>query len=105
MLYAFLVISVMANVALIALLRRSATLNLQFDEIFEQIAPVMEDYAAEMRRTLTGGLLEDHPEVAAFHRLNLRHLQNLEAVVENVKSTRPKKKLPKVDPDSVPLVE
>lgn len=105
MIYVILVLSLLLNAGLVLLLKRSATVNLQYDEIFEQIAPAMEGYALEMKRTLTGGLLEDHPEVAAFHRLNLVHLKNLEAIVESVKSTRPKKTLPKVDPDSVPLVE
>lgn len=91
MLYVLLAISVLLNGGLGFLLRRSVRVNLQFDEIFERVGPVLEAYNEELAKTLQGGLLEDHPEVAAFHKLNMRNLAMIEAITRDVTATRPKR--------------
>lgn len=71
---------------------RFAKRVIQYDEIFEKIGPVLEAYSNELKRTLSQGLLEDHPEVRAFHKLNMFALAQIEAVTQDVTSVAPKKK-------------
>ena len=92
--YFLLVLSVLVNVGMALLLRRSVRINLQFDEIFEHVAPTLEAYSEELEKTLKGGLLEDHPEVAAFHRLNMRNLAAIRTITATVTATRPKPQRP-----------
>lgn len=77
----------------------------QYDDVFEEIAPMLEGYSNELKKTLSGGLLEDHPEVHAFHKLNMLALARIEAVTRNVTELAPKKK-PRLPRNALPpLVE
>ena len=105
----YIVISflVILNVATGLLLRRSLRLNLQFDEIFGRVGVVLGSYGEELKRTLSGGLLEDHPEVAAFHKLNMRNMEQIEAIAVEISVGRPKpQRRPKLPSNfERPLVE
>lgn len=105
MLYAFIVFLLLIIGGLSFLLVRASRRLLQFDEVFEHIVPVLEDYGGELKRTLSAGLLEDHPEVVAFHKLNVFALSKIDAITEMARAMRPKKQ-PKLPPNYLPpLVE
>lgn len=98
MIYVIAAFFLLTTVISIAVAVRFAKRTLQYDTIFESITPVLSSYGEELRRTLSAGLLEDHPEVAAFHKLNMRNLAAIEAITRDVVETRPKRqpgKLPK----------
>jgi len=102
----FLVIFLLLLLALaIFVIVRLTKRLFQFDEVFEKIAPVLEAYSNELKKTLSQGLLEEHPEVQAFHKLNMFALTQIELVTQDVTALAPKKK-PKLPHNALPpLVE
>lgn len=94
-LFICLLVLVLALAVETFVLVRFAKRLLQFDAIFDGIAPVLSGHADELRKTVSSGLLEDHPEVVAFHQMNVKTLQAIESVIDSVKATRPSRpKLP-----------
>jgi hypothetical protein len=73
---------------------RLAVRLLQFDEVFSSISPVLQMYGEELLKMSKGDLLIDHPEVRAFHQLNVGMLKSLEFLTNSVTSVKPKPKKP-----------
>ncbi len=91
---AALVILLLISILEGILLARAAKRLLQFDEILQEITPELESYAEDLQQFVKGEILLDHPEVAAFHRRNLRALHTVESIRDSVVNARPAKKKP-----------
>lgn len=77
---------------------RSARVMFEFDQLFGDLTTVLMTYSDDLARMSKGDLLLDHPEVRAFHKRNLLALQEINAVLDNVKKGRleaPKENLPR----------
>jgi predicted TIM-barrel enzyme len=83
-----------------ALLFRASKRLLQFDDVFQMILPVLEDYAADLKKMSSGnldGVLVDNPEVLAFHKTNQAHKVAIESIVDSVtKMNPPRAKTPRL---------
>lgn len=88
-LIALLVLSLGANGVLATLLVRAARRLLEFDSVWQQIMPVLFGYAEDLRRMLSLDLLTDNPEVVAFHKRNLKVLNELDEVTKSVRAVAP----------------
>ena len=65
---------------------------LQFDSIFESIVQVLVDYGVDLRKVLSGGFLQDHPDIVAFHKRNLKALTEIETIVKDLEQVKPRQK-------------
>lgn len=97
-------VSVIGVVISTTLLVRAAKRLLEYDAIFTRIAPALDEYAADLRKTLSSGILVDNPEVLTFHKRNVSFLAHVESITTAVKENRPpsppqdpQKPLPKPD--------
>jgi hypothetical protein len=73
----------------IVLLVRAAKRLLEYDAVFARIAPALDEYAADLRKTLSSGILVDNPEVLNFHKRNVSFLAHVESIATAVKENRP----------------
>jgi hypothetical protein len=95
-----LVIATLAGATGWYLFYRSVKIALGFDEFFQAVFGVLSSYSVDLAKMSKGDLLLDHPEVRAFHRRNLLALQEINAVLEDIKQGRPeapKENLPRPD--------
>lgn len=93
-------VSVAINIGMGVLLVRAARRLLEFDSIWQQIMPVLFEYAEDLRKMLSLDLLTDNPEVVAFHKRNMRTLTELDNITKAVRSMTPQKsqvRLPRPD--------
>ena len=93
-LYFLLVLLIITNSITGVLLFRGGRRLLQFDDIFQEILPELQNYSADLRKLSSGDLLLDHPEVVTFHKRNLRALKSLESIIDSVASVTPKQVKP-----------
>lgn len=98
MLFAIILILIAAVVGEAVLLVRAAKRLLQYDDIWQQITPILEDYSADLRKTLKSDLLIDNPEVVSFHKRNQQALKAIESIVDSVVNVIPVRKRPPVLP-------
>lgn len=77
--------------ALVFLLIRATRRLLEFDELWQQILPVLLGYADDLRKMLSLDLLTDNPEVVAFHKRNLRMLSEIDEIAKSVRSVAPQR--------------
>lgn len=88
-------LSVAVNAASIRLLFRASRRLLQYDDIFQNILPVLEEYdqdLVEMTSADLDGILADHPEVRAFHVRNMAARRAIESIVDSVTKLAPERK-------------
>ena len=85
------VLSVLVNVGMGVLLVRAARRLLEFDSIWQQIMPVLFEYSEDLRKMLSLDLLTDNPEVVAFHKRNMRTLNELDNITKAVRSVAPQR--------------
>jgi hypothetical protein len=79
---------------------RLARRLLQFDEIWQQVLPVLFDYADDLRKMVSADLLLDNPEVVALHKRNMRALREMDDAVKTVQGlTPPKQRIELPRPD------
>lgn len=79
---------------------RSVNVMFNFDQLFGEVTDVLQRYAVDLAKMSKGDLLIDHPEVRAFHKRNLVALEEINAVLEEVKKGRhegPKELSPRPD--------
>lgn len=89
-----LAISVALNFAMGRLLVRASRRLIQFDDVFQGIMPVLEQYSDDLARMSSAdldGILVDHPEILAFHRRNLVAKTAIESIVDSVSRMTPKR--------------
>lgn len=67
---------------------RSAKIALGFDEFFQEVFGILSSYSEDLAKMTNGDLLLDHPEVRAFHKRNLLALQQINAVLDEIKKGR-----------------
>lgn len=90
-----LAISVALNVALVRLFMRGAQRLMQYDDILQEILPILEDYGADLTEMSSGnltGALVDHPEILAFHKRNIAARHAVESIVDSVTRMTPERK-------------
>lgn len=76
------------------LLYRASVRLLQFDDVFQGIAPILSGYADDlvgMSSANIDGILVDHPEVAAFHRRNIAAQREIASLIESVIALTPRR--------------
>lgn len=103
---ALLVLALLVFVESILLVRASRRL-LQFDDLFQDLVAVLEEYSADLTKMVSAdldGVMVDHPEVIAFHQRNMRarravqsSLESIVASVSTSRRTRKKQSLPRPD--------
>jgi hypothetical protein len=91
--------SVAGTAISIFLLVRAAKRLLEYDAVFSSIAPALEQYAADLTKTLSSGILLDNPEVLTFHKRNVSFLKHVESISKAVTEIHP---VPKKDPQPIP---
>lgn len=70
---------------------------IQYDDIFQSILPVLEEYGKDLEKMSSAdldGILVDHPEVLRFHRRNRIAKQQIESLVDSVTKLAPERKPP-----------
>jgi hypothetical protein len=76
------------------LLFRAARRLLQFDDLFQDTAEVLDGYSsdlAEMSSADLDGILVDHPEVIAFHKRNMRARRDVQSILDSVTAVSPRR--------------
>lgn len=93
-LHLLLLLSFSVNAVLVYFLFKAAKRMLELDDVIQRSCEILDEYAVDLRKTLTSGILEEHPEVASFHRRNQRALSDIEEAVKNLGTVKPKEVLP-----------
>ncbi len=84
-----------ASMALVSgfLLYRAARRLLQFDEVFQGLIPLLDEYSGDLVRMTSAdldGIMVDHPEVLSFHRRNMRARRDIQLVIDSITSISPR---------------
>ncbi len=90
-------LSVVGATTSIVLLVRAAKRLIEFDAIFTVIVPALDEYTADLKKTLTSGILLDNPDVLTFHKRNVSFMKHVESITAAVKEKRPVS--PPADPE------
>lgn len=68
---------------------RSARVMFNFDQVLGEVGRILGSYAVDLAKLSSGDLLLDHPEVRAFHKRNILALEEINAVIDDIKQGRP----------------
>lgn len=71
---------------------RSVKRLFQFDNMWTSVTDTLQEYQGDLGKMLSGEILVDHPEVAAFHRRNTRALQDITGLVDGSRELGPQTK-------------
>jgi hypothetical protein len=94
-----LIVALMLSIGLAVgegyLLYRATRSLLRFDDIFQGLIPILDEYSTDLTRMTSAnidGILVDHPEVARFHARNMRARVSIQQTLDSIMSVTPRRK-------------